>query len=144
MKIIEQDGKHYWATLGKIRQVDPMQEWILKALKFVKTYNSSPIEEREEKWKSASIDSFLLDCSADENGTGYETHLEIIPGDWHSLQEGGFYDKSEDLDIVVTDYIHNFGPIEEVDTVMLTEWLSRNDPKMFEELKRMGLLQRYY
>ena len=93
MKIIEQDGKHYWATLGKIRQVDPMQEWILKALKFVKTYNSSPIEEREEKWKSASIDSFLLDCSADENGTGYETHLEIIPGDWHSLQEGGFYDK---------------------------------------------------
>lgn len=141
MKIIEQDGKHYWATLGKIRQVDPVQEWILKALKFVKDYNLSPLKEREEKWKSASIDSFLLDCSADENGTGYETHLEIIPEDWHSLQEGGFYDKSEDLDIVVTDYIHNFGPIEEVNTMMLTEWLSRNDPKMFEELKRMGLLE---
>ncbi len=65
MKIIEQNGKHYWATLGEIRQIDSMQEWILKALKFVNTYNLSPIEEREEKWKSANIDSFLLDCSAD-------------------------------------------------------------------------------
>lgn len=142
MDFFERDGKCYCSpVLGETRQVDPIFNWIEQALKSIKVYNSTPIKERTYDLAENYIDNYLLDCSADENACGYENYLEVIPESFHSLQESGDYKKSDSLKLFYFEYIHNYGPIEEVNKIPFRLWLIEHNPKFLKYLENKQLME---
>ena len=123
-------------TTGQSQSLEPIMNWTMKAIMFIKYYNGLPKEKRKNKYEEMYPDqnyNFLINCFADENANGYEIWLEVIPKDADSFMELN-EPSDQDLELVATEYNHNMGPIENIEHL---KWKDQFTPEQINELRKI-------
>lgn len=131
------DHKMVSYRTGQLQNASPLMKWAIDALGFINKYNSLPLSLRKNKYEkkySEQNDNYLINCSADEYGNGYELWLEVLPKSeedwWHSTYS------NENLKLTVTEYIHEEMEIIDIVNHPLSSVFNKHE---LEQLEKIGL-----